>query len=111
MPSKNPSRRVHARFACDLPAEIYSGSSSAKLADARLVDLSMGGGAVVTPHHLQRSAVYEFRFNWGKERLTVMGRVLWSAPPERFGVSFNLTPQQENLLKAVIEKLSRESLS
>jgi hypothetical protein len=109
MASKPPSRRVHARFSCDLPVEIYSGASAAKLADARLLDLSLGGGAISTPLSLQRGGVYEFRFNWGKERLTVMGRVMW-AQAGKFGVSFDLTPAQEHLLRALVDKLRGQAL-
>lgn len=105
------SRRAHSRFSCDLPVEIYSAKSQQKLADARLLDVSMGGGAVSCDLALRRDHPYEFRFNWGKERLSVTGKVVWTAngakASDRFGVSFDLTEAQENLLKALVQKLSR----
>lgn len=102
------SRRAHNRFSCDLPVEIYSARSQTKLADARLLDVSMGGGAVSCELALRRSLPYEFRFNWGKERLAVTGSVVWAQREGRFGVSFDLTEAQENLLKSLVEKLSRQ---
>lgn len=110
---KTPSRRVHSRFTCDLPVDVHSGASAAKLAEGRLVDLGMGGGAVAAPASLQRGATYEFRFNWGKERLAVMGCVAWTGPRAKeppyavkYGVSFSLTAQQERLLRTLVDKLA-----
>lgn len=114
MPKPDPSRRRHSRFECDLPVEIYSARSQQKLADARLLDVSMGGGAVSCEVSLRRDHPYEFRFNWGKERLSVTGKVVWTGRPEkpevpaRFGVNFDLTEAQENLLTGLVEKLRRQ---
>lgn len=110
--SKAPSRRTHARFACDLPVEVYSPLDSAKLGDARLLDLSMGGGAVRGELKLRTRQPYEFRFNWGAERLSVLGQVVWAAEEPaarsreaRFGVRFSLTAQQESLLRSLVGRL------
>ena len=100
------SRRAYSRFTCDLPVEIYSAVSQTKLADARLLDVSLGGGAVSCELKLRRSLPYEFRFNWGKERLSVTGQVVWTDVP-RFGVAFDLSTAQERLLKSLVENLKR----
>jgi hypothetical protein len=109
--AKTPSRRIFARYPCDLPIEIHSPVTQARLAEARLLDLSMGGGAISCALALQRTIPYEFRFNWGRERLAVTGRVVWTGPLDkktrmiRYGVSFNVTPAQEALLKSLVDEL------
>ena len=105
---KQPHRRANSRYACDLPIEIYSARSQTKLADARLLDLSLGGGAVSCELVLRRAHPYEFRFNWGKERLSVTGSVVWEGQAGRFGVTFDLTSAQEHLIKTLVEKLKHE---
>ncbi len=112
--SKELPRRAYSRFACDLPVQIYSPVSQTKLADARLFDVGMGGGNIYCDLVMQRAVPYEFRFQWGKERLAVLGRVVWSAAAARkeprfarYGVVFSLTRAQEDLLAALVDRVRR----
>jgi hypothetical protein len=116
--SKSQIKRHHARFACDLPVEIFSPVSQAKLADARLFDVGLGGGNVYSDFNLQRAVSYEFRLSFGKkEQLAVLGQVVWSAPTDqrerfnRYGVTFNLTSSQEALMSTLVDQLSRAQSS
>src|SRR5579862_3503290 len=111
--SKDATRRAHTRFSCDLSIQIYSPVSQTLIAEAQLIDLGMGGGNISTEFNLQRSVLYEFRFQWNKERLALLGQVVWSAPTDlkgpkanRYGISFNLTAAQEGLLRSLLDNVA-----
>jgi hypothetical protein len=110
-----PSRRVHARYPCDMPAALYSPMSSKKLADVRVLDLSMGGASVEVPLQLQKGVPYELRMEWERTEFHLTARVAWTMPPNpkkpkenRFGLSFNLSTQQEALLKILVDRLRQD---
>jgi Tfp pilus assembly protein PilZ len=108
------SRRVHARYPCDVPVEVFSPVSAKKLADGRLLDLSMGGGSLETVLRLQKGVLYELRLDWLGQPMKLPARVAWVAPvaakatARRFGMSFNLTTAQESVLKLIVDRLRTE---
>jgi hypothetical protein len=110
-----PSRRQHQRLACSISVGLYAFHSSERLGEARLVDLSLGGGAVETTLALERRLPYELQWWWQRHLVRLPARVVRESPPpakpgppRRYGFSFTLTVKQEERLRAFIDALRRE---
>ena len=112
----NLPRRSHERFPCDIPVAIHSAVTEAKIAEARFLDLSMGGTLVRVETLLQKRVPYQFRFSWENHRLRVMGRVAWEAERDpknpawhHYGISLTLSTRQEEFFKRLIDRLRLEN--
>ena len=117
---KDPYRRYHQRFDCDLPVLIYPMTGRDPLGSGRFVDISMGGAAVACFLDLRRGVSYEFEMGEPdarrRDKLRLFGVVVWQSgvparaakPERRYGISFNLSGRQDGLLKRFIDGLRRE---
>jgi len=107
-----PSRRVLARYPCDLPVDVHSFISEVRVTSGRLRNLSLGGAMLHCANPLERGVTYFFRFSWKDALLELHGRVAWTAARDprdpgahRYGVQLNLTWDQEQFLREVVESL------
>lgn len=104
-----PSRRVLARYPCDLPVEVHSFLSGARVTSGRLRNLSLGGALLRCADPLGRGVTYFLRFSWKETALELPGRVAWTGPREpgvhRYGIQLNLTRDQEVFLRGIVESL------
>lgn len=104
-----PSRRVLARYPCDLPVEVHAFLSGTRAAGGRLRNLSLGGALLQCADQLGRGVTYFFRFSWEGTPLALPGRVAWAGPSKagsrRYGIQFNLTRDQESFVRGIVEIL------
>ena len=107
-------RRAYQRHNCEIPVLIYSPQTQAKLTEARILNVSLGGVAVECSMTLERWIPYEFHFQDIKEKLKLTGRVVWESPRNRktnklcYGISFNLSTRQEAILKTLVNRIQLE---
>ena len=107
-----PSRRVLARYPCDLPVEVHAFLSEVRVAQGRFSNLNIGGALLRCAPPLERGVTYFFRFSWKETLLALPGRVARAAPHDpkepgtrRYGIQFNLTRDQEQFLRGLVESL------
>ena len=107
--------RYFPRYLCDLPATIHSPAARVKLSDARIQNIGIAGIGIRCPH-LSRRVSYEFRFAGEGRELRLTGRVAWEAPSDpqnarlhRYGIAFNMSIDQEALLKEVVDRLKAQA--
>jgi len=107
-----PFRRLFARYPCDIPVDIRSLYNEARIAEGRIVNMSLGGARLDCSRPLERKVTYLFRVNWKKTNVDLSGQVVWTAPRNplnpgfhQYGVQFNLTSNQESQLRALVERL------
>ena len=104
------SRRVYARYACDITVAVWAAGAKRRLGRGRLVNIGMGGGLLEFGAELESGVSYVFEILQGAVRMPLIGRVARAhAQPSpgaqrRYGISFILTPAQEKRMKAAIEK-------
>lgn len=104
------SRRVYARYSCDITVEVWSHSPRQRLGRGRLLNIGMGGGLIELGVELKREVPYVFELIQGTLKMALSGRIARVHPqkspssPHRYGISFDLTPSQEKRMKAAIEK-------
>lgn len=108
----DPSRRAHARYPCDIPAELHTGpTGGVRLADARLMDLSLTGCLFATTEGLRPGATYRLTLVEGGVNLDLPGRVARNAGRSEksrfYGFVFNLTAGQEKVLRTLLDRLRR----
>jgi hypothetical protein len=106
----DPARRQQERLPCEIPVVLAAPTTGAKIAEARLVDLGLGGALLESPVPLQRGVPYEIRWTWQGRDLRLSARVAWEAKPgktklRRFGLAFTLTVAQEDLVRAQLDAL------
>ena len=107
----DPARRHLERLPCDIPVILAAPTTGAKIADARLADLGLGGALVESPVELQRRVPYELRWTWQGRALSLSGRVAWEAKPDpkskkrRYGLAFTLTVAQEEAVRSQLDAL------
>lgn len=104
------AKRVFARYACDLPAVVWTEDARVKAGEGRMRNISMGGVLLDCPMTLRKGTVYQFRIAWNNAPITVAGQVVRVASEgtrlgNQYGVSFTLSAKAQNLLKTVIEAL------
>ena len=108
------SRRQFARFSCNVPVELFPAGSRTRLGEAMFLDLSVGGALLETAIPLERGVAYDFRISWNKAFHRLGGRVAWEigsgpkAKTRKYGISFNLTTDQEKQLRVMIDALRRD---
>lgn len=108
------SRRQFARFSCKVPVELFPAGSRTRLGEACFLDLSVGGALLETDFPLERGVAYDFRIIWNNGYQRLGGRVAWeigSAPKaktRKYGISFNLTTDQEKQLRVMIDGVRRD---
>ena len=107
-----PYRRGLPRYPCDLPVDVHAFISGGLVTRGRFRDMSVGGTMLHCADPLSRGVTYFFRFHWKETPLEFPGRVAWAAPrdpknPEarRYGVQLNLTRDQEQFLRGMVESL------
>ncbi|MFA6004331.1 MAG: PilZ domain-containing protein [Elusimicrobiota bacterium] len=112
----SPFRRLYARYNCDVPVFILSFVTETKIAEGRFVNLSVGGALIDCAQPLEKHTAYLFELSWKDSRLALSGRIAWNAPRDprnpkllRYGVQFNLTSQQEDALRILVDKLRQET--
>lgn len=93
---------------------MHSFSTSAKVGDGTLINVSLGGALINIAAVLERRVAYVFKFSLGGPRLELPGRVVWDGPRNpaqprfhRYGIQFNLTSAQERVLQAQVKALIR----
>ena len=106
---KQPFRRQHERFACDIPVTLVA--SGARVGEGALLDIGLGGAALRTSVCLQRGTLYEIFLVRDKQKIRLPFRVAWEGAARgqalRFGLSFVLTTAQEKLYRRLIDDIRR----
>lgn len=104
------AKRVYARYACDLPAAVWSEDARVRVGTGRVADISMGGALLDCPMLLQKGKVYRFQITSNNSVLVVAGRLVRVAGEGRsrgnqYGIAFTLGAKTQNLLKTIITPL------
>jgi hypothetical protein len=93
---------------------IYSFATGAKIADGRLINISLGGALVNCAGVLEHRVTYVLKFAIKNRKLELPGRVAWDAPRDprnpsfhRYGIQFNLTAGQEQPLRELMLTFKR----
>ena len=116
----DPIRRAHARILCDRPNEIYVGAATGRaLGAGRLLDVSLSGAYLSFEGELQRGTTYRLRVEGPEGRLDLPFRVAREGPrggaptpnARNFGLIFNLSGDQERLLRRLVDILRRQPLA
>lgn len=104
------SRRIHARYPCDLPVEVWPAGAKRAQGRGRLLNIGMGGGLLETSLHLDKKTSFAIVITQGKSRFAMNCRLARAQPEARsgallhYGLSFTLTMEQEHKLKVAVEK-------
>ena len=113
-------RRSYARIPCDRPVEVFLGAAAGRLlGTGHLVNVSMSGGYLNYAGELQRGTPYRIRIDGPEGPLALPCRVAREGPragakapgARRYGLIFNLTADQERLLRRLIDVLRRQPAS
>jgi hypothetical protein len=109
------SRRTLARFRCNRVIELRRVGWRRKFADARLVDIGMGGASILCDTLISMAESYDLHLSIGKELLDIRGTVCWikqppkdKPPTPKYGLKFQLSAAQESSMKIIIDKLRTE---
>ena len=107
-------RRAHARVKCDRPVEVLAGAASGRrLAQARMLNVSLSGAYVLIGRELDRGTPYRLHLETPDGVLELPCRVAraGAAGPagRHYGLVFNLTADQERRLRAVLDLLARRA--
>ena len=101
-----PSRRVHARFACELAIAVWTAGGTAKLAEGKCRNIGMGGALISCAASLQKGAPYLLRFGEARKTFDIPGRVTHEQKkPGTFGFSFELNAKQTDKMRVVLDKI------
>ncbi|MFI5351042.1 MAG: PilZ domain-containing protein [Elusimicrobiota bacterium] len=116
----DPIRRAHARILCDRPVEVLVGVAIGRsLGAGRLLDLSLSGAYLRFEGELQRGTTYRLRVEEPGGRIDLPFRVAREGPrggakapnSRNYGLIFNLSGDQERLLRRLVDVLRRQPLS
>ena len=109
-------RRSYARIPCDHPVEVFLGAASGRrLGAGRLLNVSLSGAYLSFVGELQRGVPYRVRVGGPEGPLDLACRVAREGlrasaktPGARlYGLLFNLTEEQELLLRRLVDVLRR----
>ncbi|MDE2491411.1 MAG: PilZ domain-containing protein [Elusimicrobia bacterium] len=107
------ARRSHSRVHCDRPVEVFHGAATgAKLADGRLLNMSLSGAYLSLAAELKRTTPYRLRVDAGDGPLEMPFRVVREGARGKdgrrgYGVVFNLTAEPERRLRRLLDQLRR----
>ncbi len=109
-----PFRRTHARVKCDRPVGILSGAASGRrIAEARLLNISLVGAYVLVGRELQRGTAYRLVLETPDGPLEIACRVARAGPAgphgRHYGLVFNMTVDPERRLRGVLDLLARHA--
>jgi len=105
-------RRSHARIPCDHHVEIHHGATGRLLGQARMLNVSLSGALVSIERELQRGTPYRLRVDGPEGPVDLFCRVAREGPragaKRQYGLVFNLTADQERLLRRLLDVLRRQ---
>lgn len=109
-------RRSHARIPCDRSIEVHHGATGRLIGPGRLLNVSLSGAFVAYAGELQRGTPYRLRVDGPEGPVDLLCRVVREgarAGPKfpgvrQFGVVFNLSADQERLLRRLLDVLRRQ---
>lgn len=109
------SRRTDSRWPSDLIVEVFSGPvEGVRIGEGHLLDLSVGGCFLRVRGLLKTGSTYRVHIKWKEGELDLPGRVARDAghspndfDVRHYGISFNLTYDQEKALRRLIELMRR----
>ena len=111
----DPARRTHARFPCDLKVVVHTGPvGGLNIGEGVVLDLSLTGALLRFAGLMKVGATYRLSLKWAEGVLDLPCRVARDAgrsakaPAARhFGLTFNLTYDQEKALMRLIDQVRR----
>ena len=109
-------RRSHARIPCDRRVEVLLDAGGRSLGAGRLLNLSVSGAYLGFPGELRRGTSYRLRLDGPEGPLDLPCRVAREGPragakepgTRHYGLIFNVTADQERLLRRLIDVLRRQ---
>ena len=109
-------RRSHARIPCDQPVEVFHGATGRLIGSGRLLNVSLSGAFLGFAGELQRGTPYRLRLDGPEGPVDLLCRVVREGPRagpkepgvRRFGLVFNLSADQERLLRRLVDLLRRQ---
>jgi hypothetical protein len=108
-------RRSHARIPCDRSVDVFAGAAAGRLlGSGRLLNVSLSGAFLSFEGELQRGTAYRVRIDGPEGPLDLPCRVAREgarakAPGVRqYGLVFNLSADQERLLRRLVDVLRRQ---
>lgn len=107
------SRRTHARFPCNLKAQVFSGPvGGVRVGDGVIMDVSLSGALLKLSGIVKIGATYRIQLEWKEGKLDLPGRVAREAgrvdaKTHYYGMVFNLTYDQEKALMRLIDVVRR----
>lgn len=105
-------RRAHARIPCDHHVEVHHGATGRLIGHARLLNVSLSGALISGDRELQRGVPYRLRLDGPEGPVDLFGRVVREGPragsKRQYGMVFNLTADQERVLRRLIDALRRQ---
>jgi hypothetical protein len=113
-------RRSHARIPCDRTIEVFVGAAAGRLlGSGRLLNVSLSGAFLSFEGELQRGTPYRVRIEGPEGPLDLPCRVAREGPRagakapgiRQYGLIFNLSADQERLLRRLIDALRRQPAS
>lgn len=113
-------RRSHARIPCDQAVEVSRGAADGRLLGAgRLLNVSLSGAYLSFPAELLRGTPYRLRIDGPEGPVDLPCRVAREGPRagarapgvRQYGLIFNLSGDQERLLRRLIDVLRRQPSS
>lgn len=107
-----PSRRIFARYPCDLAVVVYAENGRPRIDEGRFFNIGMGGAALQTYAVLEKDASYKFNIKEGFSELELSGKIVrveaaanTKLKHSRYGINFKLNGRQEEILKVRIDKI------
>ena len=105
-------RRSHARIPCDHHVEVHHGATVREIGHARMLNVSLSGAFVAIDRELQRGVPYRLRLDGPEGPVDLFCRVAREGPragaKRQYGLVFNLTADQERLLRRLLDVLRRQ---
>lgn len=109
-------RRAHARIPCDRPAELSRGAAfGRRLGEGRLLNISLSGAFMSFDGELERGTPYRLRIEGPEGPLDLPCRVAREGAKasgvRHYGLSFNVSADQEKLLRRLVDAIRRQPLA
>jgi hypothetical protein len=113
-------RRSHVRIPCDRHVEVFlDAAAGRRLGAGRLLNVSLSGGYLIFEGELKRGTSYRLRVDGPEGPLDLPCRIAREGPhggakapnARHYGLIFNLTADQERLLRRAVDVLRRQPAS
>jgi hypothetical protein len=109
-------RRSHARIPCDQAVEVFHGATGRLMGAGRLGNISLSGAYLAFAGELQRGTPYRLRVDGPEGPVDLPCRAVREGPRagpkasglRHFGLVFNLSADQERLLRRLVDVLRRQ---